>query len=98
MELDITWAVPPINDQKTLSKPPAKYAETDLLVSECNTGHYDFTSERKRKKQGPSGLLTVLVPEADMAFATDGGRIPAVVKISAMISKAFPNKDLKFCF
>jgi len=35
---------------------------------ESITGRYDFFSERKRKKQVPSGLLTVLVPEAIKAL------------------------------
>lgn len=43
-----------------------KTVEEEFEASkESITGHYDFFSERKRKKQVPSGLLTVLVPEAD---------------------------------
>jgi hypothetical protein len=43
-----------------------KTVEEELEASkESMAGHYDFFSERKRKKQVPSGLLTVLVPEAD---------------------------------
>lgn len=42
-----------------------KAVEEELEAStESVTGRYDFFSERKRKKQIPSGLLTVSIPEA----------------------------------
>lgn len=48
-----------------------KTVEEDFEASkESITGHYDFFNERKRKKQVPSGLLTVLVPEADSYWAS----------------------------
>lgn len=46
-----------------------KTVEEEFEASkESITGRYDFFSERKRKKQVPSGLLTVLVPEAIKAL------------------------------
>jgi hypothetical protein len=48
-----------------------KTVEVEFEASkESITGHYDFFSERKRKKQVPSCLLTVLVPEADSYWAS----------------------------
>lgn len=48
-----------------------KTVEEEFEASkESIAGHYDFFSERKRKKQVPSGLLTVLVPEADSYWAS----------------------------
>ncbi len=47
-----------------------KTVEEEFEASkESITGHYDFFSERKRKRQVPSGSLTVLVPEADSYWA-----------------------------
>jgi hypothetical protein len=47
-----------------------KTVEEEVEVAKDSfTGRYDFFSERKRKKQVPSGLLTLLVPEGDLYWA-----------------------------
>ncbi len=47
-----------------------KVEEEFDVPKESIEGRYDFFSERKRKKQVPSGMLTVAVPEADAYWAT----------------------------
>jgi hypothetical protein len=47
-----------------------KVEEEFDVSKESIEGRYDFFSERKRKKQVPSGILTVAVPEADAYWAS----------------------------
>ena len=47
-----------------------KVEEEFDVSKESIEGRYDFFSERKRKKQVPSGMLTVAVPEADAYWAS----------------------------
>ncbi len=48
-----------------------KTVEEEVEVSKDSfIGRYDFFSERKRKKQVPSGLLTLMVPEGDIYWAS----------------------------
>ena len=47
-----------------------KVEEEFDVSKESIEGRYDFFSERKRKKQVPSGMLTVAVPEAEAYWAS----------------------------